>query len=91
MTCFVVYYRFNPRKGFYCQIRRQNNTDVGSNASGTRCLGSGKGRSYPPMDAKSEALLKSFYRKSYIALSQLLAKFGQDVPAWLQTELSDLS
>jgi len=55
-----------------------------------KCLGSGKGRSYPPVDDKSEALLKSFYRKSYIALSQLLMKLGQDVPGWLQVELTDL-
>jgi len=55
-----------------------------------KCLGSGKGRSYPPMDANSEALLKSFYRKPNIALSKLLLKLGQEVPSWLQQQLSDL-
>ena len=51
-----------------------------------KCLGSGKGRNYPPMDAKSEALLKSFYDKPNVALSQLLVKLNQDVPDWLQHE-----
>jgi len=42
------------------------------------------------MDANSEALLKSFYRKPNIALSKLLLKLGQEVPSWLQQQLSDL-
>jgi len=42
------------------------------------------------MDAKSEALLKSFYRKPNVALSKLLLKLGQDVPNWLQEQLSDV-
>ena len=83
--------RFNPRKGFYCQVRHPNSTDTGSsNSTGTKCLGSGKGRNYPPMDAKSQDLLKSFYQKSNVALSQLLTKLGRDVPDWLQHELTDL-
>lgn len=85
----VCFCRFNPQKGFYCQIRHPKNV---SNSSGStlKCLGRGKGRSYPPMDAKSEALLKSFYRKPNVALSKLLLKLGQDVPNWLQEQLSDV-
>ncbi|CAM6031495.1 unnamed protein product, partial [Sphagnum compactum] len=72
---------FNPRKGFFCQAR-QNAT--------SKCLGSGKGRVYPPMDSRSEAVLKSFYRKPNIALSKLLLKLGLEVPGWLEQELSDI-
>jgi len=42
------------------------------------------------MDAKSQDLLKSFYQKSNVVLSQLLTKLGRDVPDWLQHELTDL-
>lgn len=80
--------RFDSQKGFYCVIRRQNDTSHGGRSSHLKCLGAGKGRSYPPMDAKSEALLKSFYHKPNIALSKLLLKLGQDVPDWLQEQLS---
>jgi len=84
--------RFNPQKGFYCQIRHpkyvSHSNSTGS--GGLKCLGSGKGRVYPPMDAKSQALLKSFYRKPNIALSKLLLKLGKDVPNWLQEQLGDL-
>jgi len=90
--------RYNARKGFFCQIRQHttnNNNDNNNNnnnisSSDMKCLGSGKGRSYPPMDAKSESLLKSFYHKPNIALSELLLKLGRDVPEWLNKELTEV-
>jgi hypothetical protein len=73
--------KFNPRKGFFCQVRQ--------NAS-SKCLGSGKGRIYPAMDSKSESVLRTYYRKPNIALSKLLIRLGLQVPGWLEEELSDI-
>ena len=73
--------RFDSKKGFFCQI---------TSSDKTKCLGKSKGRAYEPMDAQSEALLRTFYRKPNVALSKLLLKLEQTVPEWLEKELSDL-
>jgi len=80
--------RYNPRKGFYCQVLQQH-SNTNSRTNSIKCLGSGKGRNYPPMDGKSTTLLKSFYRKPNIMLSELLAKLGLGEPDWLRQELTD--
>lgn len=72
--------KFDKKKGFFCQIVENDKT---------KCLGRGKGRRYPPMDTRSEALLKSFYHKPNVALSKLLGRLGQPVPDWLTEELSN--
>src|SRR6218665_1682111 len=80
MLLWCFFDRFDKKKGFFCQI-------VGNDK--TKCLGRGKGRRYPPMDTRSEALLKSFYHKPNVALSKLLGRLGQPVPDWLTEELSN--
>lgn len=72
--------RYDPKKGFYCQILSDTKT---------KCLGGGKGRQYPPMDEKSEAYLRQFYHKHNIALSHLLEKINVPRPAWLEEELKN--
>lgn len=36
-----MYFRFDPQKGFWCQLLEGGKT---------KCLGKSKGRKYPPMD-----------------------------------------
>ena len=55
----------------------------------TKCLGKGKGRRYPEMSAKATDFLHSYYSKPNLALSKLLSKLGQTIPAWLEDDLRD--
>lgn len=41
--------RYDPKKGFFCQV---------TNEDRTKCLGKSKGRQYPPMEDKSYKLLQ---------------------------------
>jgi heparan sulfate N-deacetylase/N-sulfotransferase NDST2 len=41
--------RYDPKKGFYCQVVNDNRN---------KCLGKSKGRTYPPMDEKSMKILQ---------------------------------
>jgi heparan sulfate N-deacetylase/N-sulfotransferase NDST2 len=43
--------RFDPKKGFFCQVVNDNRN---------KCLGKSKGRNYPPMDDKSMKILQRF-------------------------------
>lgn len=70
--------RYDPKKGFYCQVMSDKRN---------KCLGGSKGRQYPPMDEKSEDYLHQFYRKHNIALSHLLDKLNVPRPSWLEEEL----
>ena len=44
--------RYDPKKGFFCQV---------TNEDRTKCLGKSKGRQYPPMEDKSYKLLQVRY------------------------------
>ncbi|GFY68285.1 hypothetical protein TNIN_292751 [Trichonephila inaurata madagascariensis] len=72
--------RYDPRKGFFCQVSQERNN--------TKCLGRSKGRLYPPMDPQTEKFLKAFYLPHNIALSKLLTKLRQPIPLWLEKDLS---
>ena len=70
---------FDKTKGFYCMMKDGKK----------KCLGKGKGRSYPPMDEFSSKWLLKYYRKYNENLERLLTKLGQSVPDWLINELSE--
>jgi heparan sulfate N-deacetylase/N-sulfotransferase NDST2 len=74
--------RFDAKKGFFCPVLGNNKT---------RCLGRSKGRRYPDMDVQSIKYLKDFYLQSNIALSKLLTRLRQNIPLWLQRDLSSNS
>lgn len=71
--------RYDPKKGFFCQVTHRNST---------KCLGRSKGRQYPPMDPRAEKFLKAFYLSHNVALSKLLNRLRQPIPAWLEDDLS---
>ncbi|XP_074649508.1 bifunctional heparan sulfate N-deacetylase/N-sulfotransferase-like [Tubulanus polymorphus] len=71
--------KYDPKKGFYCQVVKGDHT---------RCLGRGKGRKYPAMEYQVQKKLNSFYKKHNIALSKLLNRLGYPQPSWLQEELA---
>ena len=92
-------FRFEKRKGFFCQVIKEDRT---------KCLGRGKGRQYLPMNDKEIKLLKvidlhywmyfiddsififfqDFYKDNNIALEKLLVRLNYRVPSWLYQELS---
>lgn len=73
--------RYDPRKGFFCQVLKNDNT---------KCLGRNKGRGYKPMDEKSYKLLKRFYQSHNTALVKLFKRLGyRMIPQWLKDDLSD--
>lgn len=45
----MILYRFDPQKGFWCQLLEGGKT---------KCLGKSKGRKYPPMDQEVRAFQK---------------------------------
>ncbi|CAG9800644.1 unnamed protein product [Chironomus riparius] len=72
--------RYDPKKGFYCQVL---------NESRNKCLGKSKGRIYPEMDEKSTKILQRYYLSHNTALVKLLKKLGsRPIPTWLKNELS---
>lgn len=73
--------RYDPKKGFFCQV---------INGDHTKCLGRSKGRQYPPMEEKSYKLLQRYYLSHNTALVKLLKRLGsRAVPQWLKDDLSD--
>ncbi|XP_076368391.1 bifunctional heparan sulfate N-deacetylase/N-sulfotransferase-like isoform X2 [Tachypleus tridentatus] len=76
---FTNHLRYDPQKGFYCQVTQQNST---------KCLGRNKGRHYPLIDLLSQKFLKIFYLSSNIALSKLLTRLRLPIPQWLEDDLS---
>lgn len=97
----LIIHRFDPKKGFWCQLLEGGKT---------KCLGKSKGRRYPDMNAEvykflsqyvafcvrffhpsclfqSQAFLREYYRDHNIELSKLLYRMGQPLPSWLREEL----
>ena len=72
-SCFL--FRFDKRKGFYCQVTSQG---------GTQCLGKGKGRHYTPMDRRSQSFLEEYYKEPNQQLVDLLKQLNKPLPDWLQ-------
>ena len=68
-------FRFDKRKGFYCQVTSQG---------GTQCLGKGKGRHYTPMDRKSQTFLGDYYKEPNKNLVDLLQQLNKPLPDWLE-------
>ena len=68
-------FRFDKRKGFYCQV---------TSHGGTNCLGKGKGQHYGPMDAKSQRFLESYYKQPNKNLVDLLQQLKKPLPEWLK-------
>ncbi|GAB6028457.1 hypothetical protein CHUAL_002617 [Chamberlinius hualienensis] len=67
--------RYDPKKGFFCQVL---------NGDKTKCLGKSKGRQYSPMDAASEKYLQAFYQSHNVALSKLLTRCSLNQTGLLQ-------
>lgn len=75
------YWRFDKKKGFFCQV---------VNGDSTKCLGRSKGRQYPPMEEKSLKYLQRYYLSHNTALVKLFKKIGiRIIPKWLKEDLSD--
>ncbi|KAK6621633.1 hypothetical protein RUM43_006861 [Polyplax serrata] len=73
--------RYDPKKGFFCQV-------IGGDH--TKCLGRNKGRQYPPMEEKSYKLLQRYYLSHNTALAKLLKRLGtRNIPQWLKDDLSE--
>ncbi|XP_076169765.1 N-deacetylase and N-sulfotransferase sfl isoform X2 [Ptiloglossa arizonensis] len=73
--------RYDPKKGFFCQV---------TNEDRTKCLGKSKGRQYPPMEDKSYKLLQRYYLSHNTALVKLLKRLGlRTIPQWLKEDLTD--
>ncbi|XP_074040411.1 N-deacetylase and N-sulfotransferase sfl [Leptinotarsa decemlineata] len=78
---YTEHLRFDPKKGFFCQI---------INGDHTKCLGRSKGRQYPPMEEKSLKYLQRYYLSHNTALVKLFKKNGiRTIPNWLKSDLSD--
>ena len=71
--------KYNEHKGFFCLTSRMYN--------GHSCLGSSKGRKYPPMPKKAEEYLKDYYREPNRQLAELLHKIRQPLPLWLRPDV----
>ena len=73
--------KFDRKKGFFCRVSEDGGPP--------KCLGKGKGRQYPAMDAESSAFLRDYYRLYNEALLKLLNRLGYSIPDWLEDELKD--
>ncbi|KAF5297737.1 hypothetical protein FQR65_LT09911 [Abscondita terminalis] len=81
MFNYTTHLRFDPKKGFYCQI---------INGDHTKCLGRSKGRHYPPMEERSLKFLQRYYLSHNTALVKLLKRIGmRNIPQWLKDDLTD--
>lgn len=69
---------YNERKGFFC---KQNGSDA-------KCLGSSKGRKYPPMSEEARFILNRHYLAHNKQLARILSDIGQPLPIWLDESLS---
>ncbi|XP_059474716.1 bifunctional heparan sulfate N-deacetylase/N-sulfotransferase [Neocloeon triangulifer] len=78
---FAKHLRYDPKKGFFCQVVNEDHT---------KCLGRSKGRQYAQMDERSLKLLQRYYLSHNTALVKLLKRLGfQNIPEWLKADLSD--
>lgn len=74
---------FDTHKKFYCK----KSTTVDSfklKQSRSKCLGSGKGRSYAEMSASARKFLDSYYFNSNRDLKEYLIYVKQKLPVWLK-------
>lgn len=95
---------YSKLKGHFCVQATSNNfgrhssetymdnTDYnGTNQNNDlKCLGSGKGRKYPPMSTRERAYLNSHYLNHNIQLARLLYEIGQPLPNWLDQAINPL-
>ena len=65
--------RYDSHKGFFCVVKEGRK----------RCLGKGKGRSYPPMSTADHQWLESYYSPHNARLRELLTELGRTHPGWL--------
>ncbi|KAJ3653400.1 hypothetical protein Zmor_012654 [Zophobas morio] len=80
---YTEHLRFDPKKGFFCQVVSGDHT---------KCLGRSKGRQYPPMEEKSLKLLQRYYLSHNTALVKLMKRIGlRNISNWLKEDLSDSS
>lgn len=78
---FSNHLRYDPKKGFFCQLLQGDHT---------KCLGRSKGKFYHPMEERSYKFLQRYYLTHNTALVKLLKRLGyQTVPQWLKDDLSD--
>lgn len=78
---FANHLRYEPKKGFFCQI---------GDGDRTKCLGRSKGRIYPPMEETSHKFLQHYYLSHNTALVKLLKRIGiRNVPQWLKDDLTN--
>lgn len=75
---------YSKSKGFFCVKT--------SNARGRlKCLGSGKGRRYPPMSRDARLYLNRLYLKHNQQLAKILTDIGQALPNWLEEATSRIN
>ncbi|KAK0426203.1 hypothetical protein QR680_009582 [Steinernema hermaphroditum] len=67
--------RYDAAKRFFC---------IFEEGKPKRCLGRGKGRSYPDMDGDTRAKLDRIYREDNEELRTLLTHLRVSIPVWLQ-------
>ncbi|XP_046856204.1 bifunctional heparan sulfate N-deacetylase/N-sulfotransferase 2-like [Xenia sp. Carnegie-2017] len=72
--------KYNNRKGFFCLTKHKYN--------GHTCLGTSKGRRYPPMAEKAEKHLRGFFKEPNRRLAEILHKIRQPLPLWLRSDVS---
>ncbi|KAJ8879529.1 hypothetical protein PR048_020137 [Dryococelus australis] len=73
--------RFNPKKGFFCQVMETNQT---------KCLGRSKGRKYSAMEERTLKFLQRYYLSHNTALMKLLKRITfWSFPSWLREELAE--
>lgn len=78
---FSKHLRYDPKKGFFCQV---------VNGDRTKCLGRSKGRQYPSMEDRSLKFLQRYYLSHNTALVKLLKRIGiRNVPQWLKDDLTN--
>ncbi|TKR92557.1 hypothetical protein L596_007187 [Steinernema carpocapsae] len=67
--------RFDSSKRFFCIFEK---------GKSRRCLGKGKGRTYPALDDKSQRMLNQLYADDNRELYRLLLQLRVSIPVWLQ-------
>jgi len=68
---------YDERKGFFCERGELN--------QGPKCLGSSKGRRYPPMSREARKFLNQHYWPHNWQLARILSDIGQPLPSWMDT------
>ena len=78
---------YDAQKRFFCFRRGLR----GLSEPKRRCLGSSKGRRYPPMAHETRALLRAFYTEHNALLLHMLKRYRLNVPGWLESNSSSSS